>query len=72
MVIICHHCQHHHKYNHAQANIALHVANISIYLENPAGIGEHSDIMEAMQCELDKIAAHEDRLDILNNYFNEI
>ena len=40
---------------HAQANIALHVANISIYLENPAGIGEHSDIMEAMQCELDKM-----------------
>jgi hypothetical protein len=27
--------------------------------------------MEAMQGELDKIAMHEDRLDILNNYFNE-
>ena len=57
---------------HAQANIALHVANISIYLDNPAGIGEHSDIMEAMQCELDKVAVHEDRLDILDNYFNEV
>jgi Asp/Glu/hydantoin racemase len=56
---------------HAQANVALHVANIECYLRNPAGIGEHSDIMEAMQRELDKIAAHEDRLDILNNYFNE-
>ena len=56
---------------HAQANVALHVANIECYLRNPAGIGEHSDIMEAMQGELDKIAAHEDRLDILNNYFNE-
>ena len=55
----------------AQANVALHVANIECYLRNPAGIGEHSDIMEAMQGELDKIAAHEDRLDILNNYFNE-
>jgi len=56
---------------HAQANIALHVCNIEFYLRNPVGIGEHSDIMEAMQGELDKIASHEDRLDILNNYFNE-
>jgi Asp/Glu/hydantoin racemase len=56
---------------HAQANIALHVANIECYLRNPVGIGEHSDIMEAMQSELDKIASHEDRLDILTDYFNE-
>jgi len=27
--------------------------------------------MEAIQAELDKMAMHEDRLDILNNYFNE-
>jgi len=45
--------------------------NIEVYLKNPAGIGEHSDIMEAIQAELDKMAMHEDRLDILNNYFNE-
>ena len=56
---------------HAKANSQLHCMNIEVYLKNPAGIGEHSDIMEAMQGELDKIAAHEDRLDILNNYFNE-
>jgi len=58
--------------SHAQGHIDKHVANVEIYLTQPAGIGEHSDIMEAMQCELDKIAAHEDRLDILNNYFNEV
>ena len=45
---------------------------MSVIYRNPAGIGEHSDIMEAMQGELDKIAMHEDRLDILNNYFNEV
>tara|TARA_R110002167_G_scaffold21370_1_gene77756 strand:- start:336 stop:539 length:204 start_codon:yes stop_codon:yes gene_type:complete len=56
---------------HAEANIALHVANIECYLRNPVGIGEHSDIMEAMQGELDKIAGHEDRLTILTDYFNE-
>ena len=55
-----------------QGEVQVAKANIMVYTKNPAGIGEHSDIMEAMQCELDKIAAHEDRLDILNNYFNEV
>lgn len=56
---------------HAKANSQLHRMNIEVYLKNPAGIGEHSDIMEAIQAELDKMAMHEDRLDILDNYFNE-
>jgi hypothetical protein len=51
--------------SHAQGNIALHKANIMVYLENPVGIGEHSDILEAIQGELDKIAVHQDRLDLL-------
>jgi len=56
---------------HAKAGSQLHMMNIEVYLKNPAGIGEHSDIMEAIQAELDKMAMHEDRLDILDNYFNE-
>tara|TARA_R100001460_G_scaffold5216_1_gene14631 strand:+ start:1758 stop:1976 length:219 start_codon:yes stop_codon:yes gene_type:complete len=55
---------------HAKANINLHKANINVYLKNPSGIGEHSDIMEAMQAELDKMAMHEDRLEILDTYFD--
>ena len=51
--------------SHAQGNIALHKANIMVYLENPVGIGEHADILEAIQGELDKIAVHQDRLDLL-------
>ena len=54
--------------NHAIANIHLHKTNIDIYFANPAGIGEHSDILEAVQSELDKIAVHEDRLAILRNW----
>jgi diacylglycerol kinase family enzyme len=54
--------------NHAIANIHLHKTNIDIYFTNPAGIGEHSDILEAVQGELDKIALHEDRLAILRNW----
>ena len=56
--------------DHAKANINLHMTNINVYLKNPSGIGEHSDIMEAMQAELDKMAMHEDRLEVLDNYFD--
>jgi len=57
--------------SHARSNVQLHSMNVEVYLKNPAGIGEHSDVMEAIQSELDKMAMHEDRLDVLNNYFNE-
>jgi RIO-like serine/threonine protein kinase len=54
---------------HAEGCIELHKANIEVYLANPAGIGEHSDIMEAIQAELDKMAVHIDRLEALETYF---
>ena len=54
---------------HAEGNIELHKTNISVYMNNPAGIGEHSDIMEAVQAELDKMAAHQDRLELLEKHF---
>mgnify|MGYP001437404151 FL=1 len=53
---------------HAEGNVELHLANIEVYLDNPAGIGEHSDILEAIQAEMDKIAVHQDRLDIIKKY----
>jgi hypothetical protein len=40
-----------------------------VYLTNPAGIGEHSDVMEAIQTELDKMAQADDRLQMLSKYF---
>ena len=54
---------------HAQGEIEKHKANVEIYLTNPVGIGEHSDISEAIQCELDKIARYEDQLNVLDKYF---
>ena len=51
---------------HAVSNLNLHKTNIDVYLSNPAGIGEHSDIMEAVQAELDKMAIHQDRIAMLS------
>tara|TARA_B100001250_G_scaffold18092_1_gene15718 strand:- start:183 stop:407 length:225 start_codon:yes stop_codon:yes gene_type:complete len=54
---------------HAQGEIAKHRANVEVYLEHPAGIGEHSDITEAIQVELDKIARYDEQVEIVNKYF---
>ena len=39
----------------ATGEIENHKANVEVYLEHPVGIGEHSDITEAIGEELDKI-----------------
>ena len=53
---------------HANGEIQIHLANVEIYLNNPAGIGEHSDITGAIQEELDKIAKWEDQISIIQKY----
>tara|TARA_B100000214_G_scaffold360701_1_gene323369 strand:- start:83 stop:283 length:201 start_codon:yes stop_codon:yes gene_type:complete len=53
---------------HAQGDIQKHLANIEVYLSNPAGIGEHSDIIEAIENELNIIARYKDQIDVIHKY----
>ena len=54
---------------HAQGDIAKHRANVEIYLTNPVGIGEHSNVMEAIEEELNMIAKYQDQIDVIQKYF---
>ena len=54
---------------HAQGDIEKHKANVEIYLSNPAGIGEHSDIMDSVENELNMIAKYQDQIDVIQKYF---
>ena len=54
---------------HAEGQIAVHKTNVEVYLNNPAGIGEHSDIVDTIQKELDLLASADDRLEMLKKYF---
>jgi hypothetical protein len=54
---------------HAEAEVDLHKANIEVYMQSVVGIGEHSDIIETVQKELDKMATADDRLEMLNKHF---
>ena len=54
---------------HAEAEIELHKTNVEVYMQKVVGIGEHSDIIETIQKELDAMATEHDRLEMLNKYF---
>ena len=54
---------------HAQGDIAKHKANVEIYLTSPVGIGEHSNVMEAIEEELNMIAKYQDQIDVIKQYF---
>jgi selenophosphate synthase len=58
-------------HDHAKAHVEKHKMNIEIYLTNPVGIGEHSDVMDAIEKELEEMAKYEDHMEILNKYFPE-
>lgn len=54
---------------HAQGHIEKHKANIEIYLDYSVGIGDHSDILEAMEKELNEMAKYHDQLEMIKKYF---
>ena len=42
--------------------------NVEVYLTNPVGIGEHPDVMEAIEKELDMIAHYHDQIEVISTY----
>ena len=56
---------------HAHGDIAKHKANVEVYLTNPVGIGEHSNVLEAIEQELNMIAKYHDQIEVLSKYFKK-
>ena len=50
-----------------RGNIASARANVRVYLENPAGIGEHPDVVQALDTHIAIIAENQEKLEILNS-----
>ena len=53
----------------SQRSTAL--ATLELYFNDSVGIGEHSDITEAIGVELDKISRYHDQLEVINHYFKK-
>lgn len=54
---------------HFKAHIEKHRMNVEVLLNNPTAIHGHADIMDAIEKELDEMAAYADKLEMLTTYF---
>ena len=52
-----------------EAEIEKAKANIQVYLSNPVGIGEHPDLVSAINSQIEVIANAEDRLAVILKYY---
>ena len=55
--------------SHADGHIKKHVANVEVLLNNPRGIGEHGDIINEIEKELNEVAKYEYLIKVMNKYF---
>lgn len=54
--------------SHAQGHIDKHVANAKVLMNNPCGIGEHGDIIEEIEKELEEVAKYHDLKEMAEKY----
>lgn len=52
--------------------VAYHTENLRVYFKNPAGIGEHSNIMDAIEVELASVAEYTEKLSTLRGLRNDL
>ena len=54
---------------HFEAHIEKHRVNVENLLQNSVGIGEHGDIMDTIEKELEEMSKYHDLLEKLSTYF---
>ena len=54
---------------HFKAHIEKHRINVENLLNNSVGVAEHPDLMDSIEKELAIIAEYDDKLEMLNKYF---
>ena len=54
-----------------KAEVMAAKVNIKVYLDNPVGIGEHRDLVSAVDSEISKLAEAEEKLLQIETLFGE-
>lgn len=54
-----------------EGEIAVALANIRVYQKAAAGIGEHPEIVEAIETQIEKVANAEEKIAIIIKYFSK-
>lgn len=53
-----------------EGEIAVAKANIGVYLNHSVGIGEHPDVVEAIESQLNRIVEADDKIAAIKKYFS--
>jgi len=53
-----------------QGEIAVAKANVNVYLNKSVGIGEHPEIVEALETQISRIAEAEDKIETIKKHFD--
>ena len=56
------------QFTYLRGQINKHLANVSVLLQSPTGIGQHQDIQESIEKELGKVAEYDGKLNIIAKY----
>ena len=54
-----------------QGQMDIAMANIQVYQNNPAGIGEHPDVAEALDTQVEKYATAKEKYDAVQSISNQ-
>jgi len=52
-----------------EGEVAVHKANIQVYMQSATGIGEHPQLIEAIEAEIAKLAESQEKLDTIDRHF---
>ena len=52
-----------------KGELAVAKANVTVYLNSPVGIGEHPEVVQAIESQIEVIATAQEKLDIINKHF---
>lgn len=54
-----------------EGEIAVAQANIKVYMANPAGIGEHPEVVQSIDAQIEKLASADEKLQAIRGLFGE-
>ena len=57
---------------HASGHVQKHKANVEVFLANAVGVGEHPDVLDSIEKELDEMARYNDQIEMIDKYFKEV
>tara|TARA_R100001460_G_scaffold34120_1_gene66425 strand:+ start:856 stop:1044 length:189 start_codon:yes stop_codon:yes gene_type:complete len=52
-----------------EGEVAVAKANVDVYLNHSVGIGEHPDIVEAIEMQIEKISVAQEKIDTIRQHF---